>query len=118
MKRALIVVGLAAVAVTSPAFAVTGNKLFEWCDSAAQGDQTACNAYIIGVAEGVMQATSFVQEIGGYAPLRYCPPEGYTHVQTRDIVIAGLRERPESRQMGAAMLIMVALTAAWPCPDD
>lgn len=118
MRQALIVVALAAVAGTSPALAVTGNKLFEWCDSAAQFDQTACVAYIAGVAEGVMQATSFVQETGGYAPLRYCPPEGYTHVQIRDIVIAGLRERPESRHMGAAMLIMIALTAAWPCSAD
>ena len=50
MRQALIVVALAAVAGTSPALAVTGNKLFEWCDSAAQFDQTACVAYITGVA--------------------------------------------------------------------
>lgn len=87
----------------------TGNALLATCEASDRVAQMACAAYIEGVAAGI--------NIGsvGAGKQHFCMPRGVTIQQTRDIVIAELRNNPETRHIISTALIGGILRSAYPC---
>ena len=89
MKRliALAVIGLT-VSVPAHASYVSGNYLYEQCNSEDVADQNYCLGFIIGVTDrGEIYQT-------------YAIPTGVEAGQVKDVVMNLLREHPEKRQSG------------------
>jgi hypothetical protein len=90
-----------------PASFVTGNDLWQRCNSERQA--LMCWGYIEGVAD--------VMEIGLLSSIgwRACFPDHATLGQFRDVVVLYLQTHPESRHTSAFGLVGHALAEAFPC---
>jgi hypothetical protein len=77
----------------------SGNDLWEWCVRDPDG---FCFGYIVGAID--QDSTSL------------CIPKGAAFVQTRDVVVAYLKNNPENRHFHATTVLLLALREAWPCP--
>ena len=88
----------------------TGNSLLETCSSVGKADELFCLGYIGGVADvdGLEGATFPERQ-------RSCVPDNVSNGQLMDVVVKYLKEHPEERHMLAAILIVEALTKAFPC---
>jgi hypothetical protein len=84
-----------------------GNQLHEQC----QSNSPFCVGYVMGV----MDAHEFAVEVD-HVRRRVCVATSVNAQQLADVVALYLREHPESRQLTATSLAMVALEQAYPCP--
>ena len=95
--------GLPAVADPS----ITGHRLLNWCRSEqATPLWMLCLGYVAGVSDHLAR----VEGAG-----RYCPPEGISDEEEREIVVAFLDENEELRRNSALDLIVESLREAYPC---
>ena len=86
---------------------VTGHRLFNWCRSEqASPLWMLCLGYVAGVADRMAQD-------GGDG--NYCPPEGLSDEDKRDLVVAYLDENDARRRESALTLIVEGLRRAHPC---
>lgn len=87
----------------------TGNDLLAEC----QGDyiaQAQCTRYVAGVVDGL----SMEAYIHRYRDL--CLPPKLTQAQLRDVTVKYMVAHPEERKKGAAGVVWLAVTKAYPCP--
>jgi hypothetical protein len=84
---------------------MSGSQLLAACDASTD----ACAAYVMGVID----LADFAKLSG---QMGICVPHGVIAKQLDDIVVRVLREHPEDRQAGAAALVLLAVSHAWPCP--
>ena len=93
-----------------PAFAdpsITGHRLLNWCRSEqATPLWMLCLGYVAGVSD-------HLERVEGAG--RYCPPEGISDEEEREIVVAFLDENEELRRNSALDLIVESLRKAYPC---
>jgi len=106
MKK-LIMAAIVCTAFASPARAefFTGNTLFRICSSSEYGDIFDCLGYTTGASDAAQWR-------------HFCPSEGITRGQIRDIVFAYLRDNPEVRNQTADLLVAAALRRVWPCQQN
>jgi len=106
MKK-LIIAAIVCTAFASPARAefFTGNTLFRICSSGEFADIMDCLGYTTGASDAAQWR-------------HFCPSEGITRGQIRDIVFAYLRDNPEVRNQTADLLVAAALKRVWPCQQN
>jgi hypothetical protein len=100
MKKLLAV--LLFVPVVSHATFFTGNELYSRMNGSDVQKLTALG-YVLAIHD------TFFGEV-------ICSPPAVTAGQMRDVVQKYLQENPTNRDMGAAVLSMIALGSAYPCP--
>jgi len=104
----------------------TGNDLYGMCTSSGEPFMD-CIGYVRGVLdagdyEGDAQGLIKELQQGIYSPgstiggWRWCEPKGMTLGQAVDVVTKYLRDNPQLRHHGGALLIVKAMHEAWPCP--
>lgn len=115
---------MACALLTQPARAefVSGNTLYEWC-SARPGsvtfyqDESSCREYILGVHDALESAgylfAAFAEMDDPFEMV--CVPPRVQAGQLKEVVATYLRNNPAPRHEGAAMQVMLALRAAYPC---
>jgi hypothetical protein len=108
MIAAVSVLALVMASRNAAAGFVNGNDLYSWRTDANQRNADGCFGYITGAADALEWA-----RVGTTHPP--CIPEGVQSTQVRDVVVNYLRDHPEQRQLGAEMLILVAMELAWNC---
>ncbi len=94
-------------------FATSGNAFLRVCEPALQKSaivHTTCMSYIIGVGDGAEMMAERSHQ------LLYCPSPDVENGQKYRIVIKYIKEHPERADSQTRVLIMDALTAAFPCP--
>lgn len=85
-----------------------GNNLLEMCT----GSRAMCTGYVAGVSDlasvqNLIKDSKLTQGI--------CQPPEVTTGQITDIVIKYLQETPAERHGAASILVVLALTKAFPC---
>ena len=86
---------------------ITGHRLLNWCRSEqATPLWMLCLGYVAGVSD-------HLERVEGAA--RYCPPEGLSDEEERDIVVAYLIENEVLRRNSALDLVVESLQEAHPC---
>jgi len=80
----------------------SGNHLLAECESRDASSRIDCLGYTSGAADAAQ---------GRF----YCPPDGVTRGQVRDVVIAHLRANAAQRHLTADVLVALALRDVWPC---
>jgi len=91
--------------------ATTGNDLLEYCESKERPFPTGlCLGYVLGA--GDVESTE-----GASFPdrERSCVPDDVTNGQMVGVVVKYLKDHPEERRMLAAVLVVEAMTKAFPC---
>lgn len=98
---------LASALVYGPAHAefYSGNELLQ----RLQSDSNIEKAVALGFVGGVSDA---------WDRILFCPPEGATVGQARDIALRYLVINPAKRHNAAAGLVADALMEAWPCQQQ
>lgn len=106
MKK-LLLAAIITIALSSPARAEfhTGNSLLSLCNSMEITDRFDCLGYTTGVSDAAQWR-------------HFCPPEGITRGQIRDIIVAYLRQNPDVRHKTADILAAIALARVWPCQSN
>jgi len=106
MKK-LIIATILCMAFASPARSefFTGNTLFRICSSGEFADIMDCLGYTTGASDAAQWR-------------HFCPSEGITRGQIRDIVFAYLRDNPEVRNQTADLIVAAALKRVWPCQQS
>ncbi|MGC2464984.1 MAG: Rap1a/Tai family immunity protein [Candidatus Acidiferrum sp.] len=88
----------------------TGNDLLESCESTGHFEQAFCFGYITGVTDtDAMDGAAFPDR------RRSCVAENVSNGQVKDVVVKYLRDHPEERHLLAAILIVKAMSQAFPC---
>ena len=85
----------------------TGNDLLRICESELMPDIAYCQGYIVGIGEA-LQLTAAVS---------ICLPARTAERQLRDIVVAKLKERPDTRHLPTLAIISSVLEESFPCND-
>ena len=86
---------------------ITGHRLLNWCGSEqATPLWMLCLGYVAGVSD-------HLERVEGAA--RYCPPQGVSDEEERDIVVAYLIENEALRRNSALDLVVESLQEAYPC---
>lgn len=100
------------------AFALSGAELYQACESKTDsvGD-LFCNTYMRGFLEGMTTAIGIRDGLG---PIGYCPPQerAISVIQGRLIADKYFRENPQKLHTEAALLLGLALVAAFPCGNS
>ena len=101
----LMAIFLFLVVLTSASRAVfdDGNKLYSYCTSGHDFDETAC-LMSAGAYYDMMIATGF-----------RCGARGITRGQTKDVYVKYLRDHPADRHWSAAVLAILAFQEAFSC---
>ena len=124
---AAAVFGIAVMGSAVPARAefVTGNQLYRWCTGAAtdydrRTQDFLCLAYIQGAHDGLETGALHVtyQANLDEAYRIVCVPNRVEAGQLREIVVGHLRDKPEDRNLSAAILVYAALAKSYPCTAD
>ena len=84
-----------------------GNDLWNSCN---RPQQIECSGYVTGVIEGF-----FLAEAEQKVSSIMCIPRGVANSQATSIVIKYLRENPSSRHKSASLLVVLAISEAFPC---
>lgn len=105
MKRITAAVLLALAAGAAQAAFFTGNTLYGNCTSGSASDRLVCTAYVLGAVD-MGQGAAF------------CAPDALTGKQAEDLIVRYLRDNPQSRHLGADVLIYALFKATWPCPEN
>jgi hypothetical protein len=90
---------------------LSGQDLLSLCTSSDPGDELECVAYISGVADVV--SPNFISPKYGS---EVCISDATTVGQEEAVVVAYLKQHPESLAHGAETAIIPALDHAYPCP--
>jgi Rap1a immunity proteins len=94
---------------------LSGNDLFRSCSTEKDSnvyyqEQARCYAYILGSYDTL----DLFGRVEGTSPL-VCSPNGLVANQVVDIVVAYLKNNPETRHWGASDIVMMALSKSFPC---
>ena len=102
---AALVFAAALATVDARAEFFSGNKLHELCTDTSDFYRGLCSGFIVGVFDTKVD-------------IDFCTPAGggVTTRQVEDIVKKHLNVSPEQRHKPAYILVIDALTAAFPCP--
>jgi Rap1a immunity proteins len=105
---------LLALAWPHPALAdsFTGTSLKRFCSDSDHGStrDTACNAYIRGIAEGL-----YVAQLASMAGHYFCPPDDISPTRERQTVEQYMKDHADQLEGAAANLAGAALLQAFPC---
>lgn len=82
----------------------SGNDLLQRLNSELLAERSAGIGYIMGVADSIHGAS-------------YCPPEGATSGQMRDMVRNYLTNTPAVRHLTADSIVTHVLKSQWPCAE-
>lgn len=95
---------MVAAVICGPAHAefMTGNELLDRINGEGYTERGFAMGFIAGIADAMDN-------------ILLCMPEGATVGQARDIATRYLRNNPQIRHKGASVLVVDALSAAWPC---
>ena len=104
LASALMVVA-AMIAGQARAEFVTGNQLYEKCNSHAPEDKFWCLGFVTRVADTLPQGSKGI----------VCPGPDVTAGQFYDVVVKDLRDHPGMRGLPASFLAGAALGMAFPC---
>lgn len=107
---AIFVAAPSAVSAQSVPNPSDGNGLYSFCTSSNVSWQNNCLLYIVGAVD----AFRTTQALSGTPPL-FCLPAGVINNQLMDVVVVHLRDNPQYRNLGSSLLILGALTEAFPC---
>ena len=110
IAAAVVVLVLVLAGEARAASFVEGNDLHEWCENEGAGNQSACAAYVMGIADVI----TFIKIEGDFKS-RACFSKQMTSVQLADVVKRWLEQYPEYRHYSAAGLVGSALAEAFPC---
>jgi hypothetical protein len=102
MKK--ILVGLLMIPMMAHASFMDGNKLLSRFESKTDLENTYAWGYVVGVYDSYSNII--------------CTGGGATVKQVSDVVHKYLKDNPAQRNMDAAVLVLVALGTAFPCPDN
>lgn len=110
MRFLFSLMALATLITTAQADALyfrDGNRLYEGCTPSDRGTLN----YILGVVDthSLLEAQKVTKG------LRFCLPDRVKAGQIVDVVCKDLRDNPATRHQGAAGLVAVALSEAFPC---
>ncbi len=83
----------------------TGNELLQRLQSDSNSEKAVARGFVGGVSDA-------------WDRILFCPPEGATVGQARDIALRHLLINPARRHHAAAGLVADALMEAWPCPQQ
>ena len=86
---------------------LSGNQLYAYCSS----NKTAANFYVMGIVD----ADSNLSNRRLISRRMICPSPAVEAGQMRDIVCKRLMLNPEDRDMSAAYLVRMSLSAVFPC---
>lgn len=132
--RSLVLAASIALAPTAQA-GPTGNEWKAICDESDVSSRRLCLGIVSGVVqglgEGFVSRDKIHLEMDSEANLGrqltkaekdalpvenfFCPPDGVTQGQIRDLVYKSVTADPASRQLPLSMLAMSALLETWPC---
>jgi hypothetical protein len=119
MRISVMVLTMALTVATTAAHAeglvlqwMTGNELFDKCSQPPNG--SGLYSQCIGYVEGVVDVLNLHRTMDGYSN---CIPVNVQASQLRDVAMNYLREHPQDRHLGAAMLTITAFAQAW-CPAN
>ena len=96
---------LALICGSAQAQFYSGNEL--WSRLNSSSDTYVPQAYAAGFIAGVADS---------YDGMLFCIPARTTIEQTKDVTYRYLSANPQTRQQGAAGLVILAFMNAWPCP--
>ena len=98
---------IVAATIAGPARAefVTGNQLYEKCNSNAPEDKFCCLGFVTGVADTLPRGPKGI----------VCPEPNVTAGQFYDVAVKDLRDHPGMRGLPASLLAGAALGMAFPC---
>ena len=82
---------------------ISGNMLHQRMQSSDHIDRAFAIGYVIGVADAGLNVL-------------HCASNQVTSGQTRDVVKLYLEKNPSLRDTSADILVVAALSQAWPCP--
>ena len=88
----------------------SGNALFSTCTSTSALDAQYCLGFVSAVSDTAEVYESVTKR------KFYCPPDGLTAGQLRDLSLQYLSNHPEQRHLAAASLVAYSFTYAFPCP--
>ena len=109
----LLLVSLALL--SSRAHALSGNKLYELCESPGALFVTACDHYVWGSAEGVIYMNRLAAAASKDINRGICLPDAITPRQIMDLIKKYLKDHPAERNETASSLVFAALSDAYPC---
>jgi len=113
MKTTIAVaMGMLALFAMTPAQALTGTQLYEWCrDEHGALADLLCMTYVRGYVDEVTMGTVLGRHHGG----QYCPPKQGTVDQAR-LVEKYFRDHPEVMHNEAVLIMGRAFLEAFLCP--
>lgn len=82
------------------------NYLYELCSNKGDVGEAYCLGYIGALADWFLTAGN------------YCPPEGVNAGQTRKIFMKWAENNPEQLHQHQLVSVTLALTEAFPCPEQ
>ena len=88
---------------------IDGVGLLDWCNQPEGSALQFCEAFILGVRDGVVLTT----ELRDSKPLIDPPFEAKQH-QLKAVVVKYLNDHPEEQHKPAALLVIYALSRAFP----
>jgi hypothetical protein len=99
----------------------TGNALIDQCGDAVSGNSDGGFfglAYCQGLVRGISDMLEIYSRTGsGFPNPLYCVPESAILGQKIRVVLKFLEDFPEKLHLQDSLLVMVALTDGFPCPD-
>ena len=108
---------------------LSGNILYESCTSENTVQEAFCVGYLIGQLEGQVMGGVLIalgagieltaDEFASFTNqmFQHCVPSDATNEQLRDVVVAYLRDNPETRHHAARSLAWSAYREAFPCSE-
>jgi hypothetical protein len=108
----------AGILFTTPAWALTGEQLFQQCSAADSADRKQCESYIAGVVDGINTLTASMKLLhpsGPEYPKLFCVAPSEPINRLVDAVTGYLSRNPSDRHFGAASEVLLALQEAFPC---
>jgi|CZKR01.1.fsa_nt_gi hypothetical protein len=95
-----------------------GNDLLEKCDSASSSvDRTECLGYVAGVMDAAVTMLNSLRAASSTkVPAMYCLPTGGIQLgQASRVILKWLKDHPEKQHLRGDLLIMMAMSDAFPC---
>lgn len=91
--------------------ALSANFILKACKEAPTEPQ-----WLIGSCIGQVQMLYMLAFADGLAPnKKFCPPDGVTIEQTRNVIVRYIEDRPELMHTPFLFLAIDAVRKAWPC---
>lgn len=107
---AIVLVALAAFGtVAEAADGIDGNQLYDWVKD---GEDSFKYSYAVAYIGGAIDAFNVAAEFD--SPF-FCLPDNVTRGQVTDVTARYLRENPDERHQGAAVMVAMAMVEAYPC---